>query len=301
MQEELKNAGYDIDKHKGSVKKSTYRIAVLVNTRNDDYYNDICKGIYNAFEELKESGITIEIREICSIATSKWTNQMKELLSSKVVDAVLTNTPQSEEINDVVEAMTAAGISVVTYGADLKNSSRLFYVGSDDKKNGRIVGQLLFKTMNVHGKLLICEGLVGNECHELRSAGIREYSYEQCGRDVCFTVQSDEDLYDNTVNLLRTNTDIEAIVVVSRGVATVLRAIEDIQLQKHIKIIVFDSTREYRNYLRKDKIDAIIDQKPILQGEKAIRLLYSYLANGKTITQDKVYTDAQIVIKEMLD
>lgn len=298
--EALKNAEYDINKHKCSAKKSTYRIAVLVNTRNDDYYNDICKGIYNAFEELNESGITIEIREVFSTMTSKWTNQLKELLSSRV-DAVLTNTPQSEEINEAVEALTAAGIAVVTYGADLKNSSRLFYVGSDDKKNGRIVGQLLYKIMNIHGKLVICEGLEGNECHELRSAGVREYSEEQSRGIPCLTVQWDENLYENTLNLLRENTDVEAIVVVSRGVAAILRAIEDVQLQNHIKIIVFDNTREYRSFLRKDKIDAIIDQKPIQQGEKAIRMLYSYLSNGKSIEQDKVYTDAQIVIKEMLD
>ncbi|MEG1886866.1 MAG: LacI family DNA-binding transcriptional regulator [Oscillospiraceae bacterium] len=287
-----------------ALRKKDLKITVIVKDRTDSFYADICTGIYNAFSVIMDSGIEIEIKETFSTSPQLEQKILEDVKNSNT-SAVVICFPQSDDIVRTVNELVESGKQVITYSTDLVGSKRLFFVGQDDFKSGRIVGQLLDKMLSPNAEIAICSGLLQNECHKKRVQGIASYITEKCKEMKIIEMpdnnNSDELAYHQTQEMLKHHPDISSLIVISRGINGIIKALREVNLQKKVKVVAFDMIPENKMYQREDIVDVIINQEPIKQGEWIIEILYDYLAND-VIPENKVnHTQTQIVLKEMID
>lgn len=77
-----------------------------------------------------------------------------------------------------------------------------------------------------------------------------------------------------------------------------MRAIEEININKKIKIITVDLTNYVKKNLKKNNIIATICQQPYIQGSLAVEILFDYIMRNKTPLRKVINTKTEIITKE---
>src|SRR5215469_13671796 len=78
------------------------------------------------------------------------------------------------EILPVLDKAQAAGIPVVIMDTDINWSSKVAFVGADNRHAGRLAGEYIAKLLGGKGKVAVIRGILGVATHEDRLAGFRE-------------------------------------------------------------------------------------------------------------------------------
>ncbi len=104
------------------------------------------------FEQVKESsmkaakelGITVTWEAPTSISVEKQQELIENLIKYKV-DGILISCNDAELLQEPINKAVRAGIKVATFDSDCPNSSRSFYIGTDNKNAGRICAETMQK------------------------------------------------------------------------------------------------------------------------------------------------------------
>ena len=251
-------------------------------TSSNPFFLDVVEGIASRAAELRESGVTVEIRYCTVDDPDLQVRHIDDLLKSGIVGLALTpiNHPT---VVDRIRALTEEGFPVVTANSDLPGSGRLAYVGSDYFKGGETAAGLI----NLFCAGRVCAGIVTGSplvlCHSERIEGFMsriEKAYPDitvAGTEACY----DDDLesYNVTKRLLKKYPAINALYVVAGGAIGSCRAIEELGLTGRIKLISNDAAAEY-DLINSGAITATITQEPFVQGSKPLDILTDYVNKG---------------------
>lgn len=287
-----------------AARKKQISVGVIVNSMHSDpYFADVCKGVEMAYQKVKDSGFKVIFKESGDARLEKELDALKSVVNDGV-SAIAFAPMNVDDIAAEINKITDKGISIITYGTDIADTSRLCFIGHDNIKSGRTSAQMLSGFIGGEGKVAIVGGLQNFQCHAERVRGIESYIHEKCPNieivDVFDTMNEEFTSYLLVKKLLENNPDLKGLFIISRGINGVVDAIKEANFQGKLKIGSFDLPPEVIKYLNEDIITFSIDQKPSIFGEKIVNIFYDYLVNGVLPETDRILTSTQIVVKESL-
>lgn len=254
-------------------------IGVVIYNRPMDYWEQVLQGVELAQRQLHDYGVVVEtvISDI-----SKPEEQVEALndLVARGAKAVAVAPSDPRTLAGTIDKLMQDGIQVLLLNADVPQSSRLCYVGSDYIQAGRLGGELICRFISGKGKVaaiayddpgtMIPQKLTGFREEISRFPGVEllgPYKFSRVG----------ERVYEDTLEMIKNQLP-DAIYMTYGQLEDVARAVEDSGLAGKIALIGFDISPQGIGYLHKQVVSAIIGQEPEQQGILCVRILYDYLA-----------------------
>lgn len=286
-----------------ALQKTKPKIAVIMSDRTDPFYAAVCSGVYEAYERIKHAGVDLEILEAFDALPGKEAETIRKAIDGKAA-AVAICPLEGADAEEAYQEMEDKGIPYVTFASDYKRSNRIYYVGHNNYKSGRVCGYMMDTYLHGRGKVLIVSALIHSQAHKMRLDGFLDYLRDNAPGieilDYIDHMKDDSDTYYRTTEDLKKNPKIDGVFCVSRGIPGVVKALQEHGMEQSTRIIAFDLTPEHKRLLRDGIVDMVVEQDPARQGRMALEILYEYLISGKKPYVDSYLTDTIITVKESL-
>lgn len=284
-------------------KNLKFGFVLFSSTSSNPFFLDLVKGINSRAEELKEYGVSVEIR-YATIDSPELQIRLIDELVSEGIDGLAITPINHIDIAKKLKELWKKGIPVVTTNSDISDCKRIAYVGSNYYKSGETAAGLINLVCRGDANVGIISGSPLVLCHSERVSGFTDNIRENYPHIsiVSTAVNNDDDLesYLVTEKMFKDNRDINALFLAAAGVEGACRALYNLGLIGKIKIISFDTTHITKKLIKKGAIIATIAQQPIIQGSRPLDILFDYLAMDIKPDKEYFYTKIDIKIKENL-
>lgn len=195
-----------------------------------------------------------------------------------------------ESLAPVINKAMDAGILVVTVDADVKESKRVTFVGTDPFNAGYLGGTKMAEILGGKGKIAILTDL-GNTSLVHRVAG---YQAALADKAPDIEIVQVGDTKGDTINalqvanaILQRNPDLVGIACVeAAGGAAAATAIEEAGLVGKVKIITMDRDQQVLEKIISGTIEGTLVQKSALMPFYAIQIIYGMRHAAIAITSD---------------
>lgn len=259
-------------------------IGVILPTGSDEFFNDVITGIRKAEQEFHDMGISAAISVIDESDDDRLAAILSRFAEDRDVAGVIMTGPDTEPVRNAIDAVTEAGIPVVTVNSDVPESKRLCFVGQDLYKSGVVAAELMGKLAPAAGRVVGITGNLQFQAHRDRITGFED-GLRRWGEHLDVDVREGHDNYRGTVDALESayaRASAERVDIVGVYMATgIIDACLDVLHRKEgsprPRLITNDVLPITRNGLAKGSIDFTIFQDPVYQGYTPVKVLYEYL------------------------
>jgi len=276
-----------------------YQIAVVLKNFTNPFWLTHQKAAEKGGKEL---GVNITV-----LAPTKPDNveeqvRILEDLVSKKIDAVVVAPANTQAIAGGIQKLNAAKIPVVYDNTRGSGGTFVTYIGADNVLVGRTMTEEMVKRMGGKGKLLVLEGVPGQQTADDRLKGVKEVlamnkGIEYISQTANWTIDEGRNVTENT---LQRWPDLKAILCIGGDMA--LGASEAVKgADKEGKIIVsgMDVNRPIVEAVKAGRIDFTVSQAPMDQAYWSVVAAVRAL-NGEKVPQE-IRTPVVIVTKENVD
>lgn len=264
-----------LDRALGSVPARWLRVAIVMEQPNVPYYLNLKRG----FELAQQS---FESQRVICVVT-----YLDQLDPASIVQTLARATHKADalvvvayEHPDISAAVRKIGLSmpVVTLASDLPGTGRIAYVGIDNRRAGRVAGELMGRFIgDAGGKVLVITGMHDFLGHEERENGFRSVLrrwFPRC--DIVETVESREQPQ-RTERLTRDAfarcADLRGIYNISVGDEGVGAALKALDRSRSTVYIGHELSDTSRGLLIDGTLDAVIDQNATGEAVRSIELI----------------------------
>lgn len=211
---------------------------------------------------------------------------------------------ESPLVRDAVKRATRKNIPVITLISDLSSSSRMGYVGLDNRAGGRTAGYLMGRFLSGRsGTVLMLAGSPRLRDHEEREMGFRRVISEHFDDFKIITYLEDKDdddtAYQQVNKVLREYTDLVGIYDIGAGTRGIARALIESGNGTDIVFIGHELTRYSREYLINGVMDAVIDQAPRKEARMLLDMLERFVS-GENSDEDAGIVPVSVFLRENL-
>jgi ribose transport system substrate-binding protein len=276
-----------------------YKIAVVLKNFTNPFWLTHQKAAEQASKDL---GV-----EVTVLAPTKPDNVEEQIriledLISKKVDAVVLAPANTQAIAAGVQKLNAAKIPVVYDNTRGSGGEFITYIGADNILVGRTMAEEMARRMGSKGKLLVLEGMPGQQTADDRLKGVKEVLAKNSG--IQFISQTGKWTIDEgrnvTENTLQRWPDLNAILCIGGEMA--LGAAEAVKAAgRDGKVIIssMDVNPAQVTALKANKTDFTISQAP---GDQAYWSVVAAIRalNGEKVPQE-IRTPVVVVTKENVD
>lgn len=275
------------------------QLGAILQSAETPTMQDVAAGARQAAEELRLSGVKVEIREIQGRDTAKVLRQIDELLDWGAGGLAIAsnNTP---DLVRRIDQLHQQGVPVATFNTDAPDSKRLCFVGMDSYRAGQTAAGLVRQMLPNGGLVLPIAGHVNNGAHYSRLRGFLD-TLKNVG-DIqllpfqpCF--DRDDYAHEITQHTLRENPSLSCVYITSNGQRGVCRAIEDERRKGRVRVVAYDLNEPNRKLLQSGDLSFVLDQVALAQGRRPLQILYHYLLTGTPPEKELLYTDILIRTK----
>lgn len=130
----------------------------------------------SAIQAAKELGVTLTWEAPTSIDGKKQKELIENLIHYKV-DGILISCNDAEMLKEPINKAIKAGIKVATFDSDAPKSDRIFYIGTDNKKAGKVCAETMLKLFEkIHkspGEIVLLSGSLSADNMMERISGFR--------------------------------------------------------------------------------------------------------------------------------
>ncbi|MFW5986396.1 MAG: sugar ABC transporter substrate-binding protein, partial [Halanaerobiales bacterium] len=219
------------------------------------------------------------------------------------VDGIIISPLDLKGIREVVNRrkFNPEKTPIVTLNMDLEHSRRLFYVGPDYRKSGKLAAEVMIKLISYQGKVAFLTSDYRTESIVEREKGFQDKisCYPEL-KLIKVTVHDLAELPQITRALLEKHPDLKGMVSSLPVHNDYRQALQELKENK-LRVVAFDLTRETRDCIKDDLIQAAILQRPFYQGYYVIRMLFNYLVNGFRPEQERNCIALDIAMSENVD
>ncbi|WP_276354441.1 substrate-binding domain-containing protein [Cohnella caldifontis] len=200
----------------------------------------------------------------------------------------------------LIDQAAAQGIPTVTVDADEPDSKRIAYVGTDNRRAGASMGELVVRTIGTAGRI---GALLGSEANNqrLRLEGFRSVVNRYPGLsvvDVRYSNVSRVQAAQQAEAMLRKDPGLKAIVGFSALDGLGIAEAAGRAGNARVRVFAFDDLEYTRQAIRAGRITATIVQEPYGMGEEAVALLHAALQGDNA---DPIhYTDTSVLDRASL-
>ncbi len=276
-----------------------YKIAVVLKNFTNPFWLTHQKA---AEEAGKDLGVPITV-----LAPTKPDNVEEQIriledLVSKKVDAVVLAPANTQAIAAGVQKLNAAKIPVVFDNTRGSGGDFVAYIGADNILVGRTMAEEMVKRMGGKGKLLVLEGMPGQQTADDRLKGVKEVLAKNPGIQVIsqtgkWTLDEGRNVTENT---LQRWPDLNAILCIGGEMA--LGAVEAVKAADKEGKVIISSMDVYPAQVaavKAGKVHYTISQAPQDQAYWSVVAAIRAL-NGEKVPQE-IRTPVVVVTKENVD
>lgn len=259
------------------------KLGVLLPNWGGYFKTEVMRGINDARSLLEEFQIAVLLEECETEMPDESVERLNSLLE-KGVQGVALCAKDHKNIVQLVDSLYDQGIPVITFNSDLTNCRRLYYVGQDLVKSGRVAAELISKCLLPDDKLLIAIGNHEFYAHRMRLQGFCERLSEiGISEDQYVTIETYNDYaltHQKVGQMIRQIPTIRGIYMANHSVTGCVQAIRDTGKSGAIRVISHDLTNSSRLLLEAREIDFVIGQDIYAQGYRPLLMLRDYLQNN---------------------
>jgi ribose transport system substrate-binding protein len=296
--EALPEPVYDFDP--SVTPNKPYKIAVVLKNFTNPFWLTHQKAAERAAQDL---GI-----EVTVLAPSKPDNVEEQIrivedLIQKGVDGVVIAPANTQAIATAVQKLNEAGIPVVYDNTRGSGGDYVAYVGADNILVGQTMGEEMCARLDGKGKVLVLEGMPGQQTADDRRKGANQ-ALAECPE---LTVVSQTAHWTRvegmqvTENVLQRFSDLNGIIGIGGEMA--LGAVEALSAadipNDAVLIQAMDVYPDIAGAIKSGEIDYTISQAPGNQAYWSIALMVKYL-NGEDVPKE-VRTPVVVVTKDNVD
>ena len=275
------------------------RLGAILQSAETPTMQDVAAGARQAAEELRVSGLEVDIREVQGRDTAKVLRQIDELMEWGAAGLAVAsnNTP---DLVRRIDRLHEQGVPVVTFNTDAPDSRRLCFVGMDSYRAGQTAAGLVQQMLPGGGLVLPIAGHVNNGAHYSRLQGFLdtlkgEGDIQLLPFQPCF--DRDDYAHEIAQHTLREYPSLACVYITSNGQRGVCRAVEDKRRKGRVRVVAYDLNAPNRRLLQSGDLSFVLDQVALEQGRQPLQILYNYLLNGKAPEKELLYTDILIRTK----
>jgi ribose transport system substrate-binding protein len=250
--------------------KETY-ILVTANTRIP-YWQEALAGLNRAGSEMKVT--------VAMVGPNRYNpNEQREALQTAIHDkpaGILISAADADLVTADIDSAVQQGIPVVTIDSDAPASKRLFFIGSDNYRSGRLGGDLLVKLLGGKGNVVMFTYPHQNNLIE------RQHGYESAFADhpnihvtQAVDVQGDPaTAYKTAKQLLGAKATVDAFVCLEAVAGPqVGDVVNEANSTGKVTVMAMDTDQGTLKWIQQGVIAATIAQKPYTMAYLGVKLL----------------------------
>ena len=282
--------------------RGAHRIGVILPSWDAFFIRRMREGIRVAVHHRGLADVTVAVEELKNRSHRSYFEAIGRL-EERGIDGLILTAPDTVAMAEEIDRLVAAGIPVVTCDSDVYESRRLYHVGQDMVRSGRIAAGLLAPFL-AGGQVLVVTGNREFTAHSLRVRGFLDRLHELFGDEmdtsVIESVEKYELTYDGVLQQMRQNPRIRGIYMANESVKGCMDALDRVKPARPIHVVCHDLTPHARQYLEEGRLDFIIDQDFSAQTTRAVEVLAHTLRTGEAPRQSIEYIHTSILTREML-
>ncbi|MDO5134333.1 MAG: LacI family DNA-binding transcriptional regulator [Eubacteriales bacterium] len=229
-------------------------------------------------------------------------------LSGENVAGAIIMPIRAEIVADAVRELISRKIPVVIVNSELPVDGSLCYVGQNMQQSGIVAARMmdLFTDGRADIGVISCHNMIGHEQ--------REQSFKNCVStdypsfrvtDTKYILETPEDAYAETMELLRQNPETNALFITCGCVEDICRAVRDYRQSfpennrpAQPAVVCYEKYDEIRDLLRSGEIACTLTGSLSKQGRFSMRVLFEYLVYDRIPDQKAFYFSNKIMIRE---
>lgn len=277
----------------------------------DHHFVLIGEEIDNAYWHLIEKGANQAAKEhrvfLEYLAPEKANNdQVLKIIDRMIsvkVDGIITQGVEEEQFIDLVKKGSEREIPIITIDADIKNSERKAYVGSDNYYAGQIVGEAVMKQTVGEQFVGIIAGRLEAKNQQQRIAGFKDVIESTDRIHIVEITESNitqVGAAQATYSLLKRHPSLTALVGLSTldGIG-IVEGLQEIAPNKEMFITAFDTLPDTLSFIHEGEIDITIAQHPEAMGYESVETLIELQSND--MLNKVFFTEIKVINKENID
>lgn len=275
-----------------------FSIGVVLQFADTPLVLDILDGVQAAAKEVAELGCEVTVKTTPGTDT-EWAVRTIDKMKKKGVNAIALFVNDDEIIREKIRELKEAGIDIVTLNADVADSERLCFVGTDSLKAGRTGALLMTDMLGKKGKISILIGTPDNANQRIRQEGFLKEIRRNGGNieiidEFCFYNNSDA-LTNHVEELLLTQPELSGIYLNGEGKNELALLLKEYRREKKVRLVAYDMAELKKEYLMDRTIDYIIDEDGYQQGYLPVMTLFHLLYRHENPESDRINTDIRIM------
>lgn len=267
-------------------RQNELRLAVVApdsKTRENSFFRNIHQGIDAAVRALEPQGVSVRT----CFTEADWQSQqavLETLSRENNLNGVLLYCMDDQRLNGAIEKLREKNTAVITFNSDAPDSGRLAHVAPPSRQMGELAAEMLCKLGAAHERILIVGG--DKRLTVLRENTTGFYHYIQMHHPEISLLEINNTVTRNLEaelkKVLLSLGDITGMYCsMTRNGVPVCKVLQELGLQRKIRLICTDVFEGLRPYVEDGTVDATIWQDPYSQSNNAMLLLFHYLRTGR--------------------
>ncbi len=284
------------------------RVVALYPAKDEVFFGEISRGMAAAIRDMNAYPLTLERMHTTRHSLSNQQHMLEKLAARQEEwDALIIAAAHPTALNAAIDSFVEAGKVVVTINSDAVASKRLFFVGQDQYRSGRVAANVMGELLRGEGLLLLLTGFRSVWGHEQRLEGFADVLQKSYPGIRCLGPYEyfDEDFTARELleSALREHPEIEGIygtssIALSQAAAVLEMRQEAHQDARRVRVVGFDTDDEIAQYIREGVIDCSLLQDPYAQGFYSLKLLARHVFEGWVPKRSNYYTQMEILLRE---
>lgn len=279
------------------VMKQSFKIAIIVFSEPEFFWEQVQFGVSFAQAELKSYGVTADYFVTDILVPEEQRRLLRDLpeMGYQAL-AIAPNIPQL--LVDEIDQLSERGFPVILFNVDIPAANRLCYVGCDYLQAGTLAAELMSKSISRKGKIAILTLKDQVLPIEQRITGFRNEISKSRNLSVSHISRFNrkgDGVYEEVCSIIEHISGLSGIFVSFGALEQTALAIQDCKKAGQIVLIGYDLSEKICELIQKGTITATICNEPFRQGYLAVRLLYNYLNKGTRPPQSSIYCKLETV------
>lgn len=256
--------------------KKKYRIGVVINSKGNEFFDDVLLGMRDAASQNRAYGVELVIREIKGWDEREQLEALDDILLEEQLDALAITPMDTPAVYS--RLCTLAQMPIVTLNTDIhKLDGKLAFIGCDYLNSGQLCGDIAVLALPGGGKTCIVTGSFHSLGHNQRIEGFQEAIAANPLIHVVDVRENndDNDLSYQVTGKLIAEYEPDLIYFCAAGIKGGMQAVKE--AEKKIKVVAVDDLAAMQAYLRAGDMLALVTQQPYKQGAMMVDILYNYL------------------------
>ncbi len=255
-------------------KEATPTFILVPKSVGHPYWVEVERGM-NAMA--KELGVKAIFNGPPTASSALQISIIEGAISSKVAGiGISPNEPGA--VQAIIKSATEKEISVITFDSDSPKSLRSYYIGTDNYRAGKTLGEHFIKIAGTKGKIAIFTGGLGAMNLNERINGFKDAIAEYPDLQIVSLQANNDDealALSQAEAILQSHPDLLAFVGVNAPAAPgAARAVKAVNKKGEVKILGFDTVPITLDFIRQGYIQGTVGQRPYMMGYVSLKVLY---------------------------